>query len=454
MDDETREPGAAEPPRSAEPPSAEPPPAVSWERPQPQGDARGAIPGWGAPVAWEAPDEGPRGGTFDVGSVFGRTLGTFAAWWPLYLALALPTAAISVVVAASGFESFQTGPVAILSLVSAVLSIYLTLAMIAVTDDVRSGRRPDLGTALRRAAGRFLHALGAALLAILAFALVLIIPIALAAATPVLAAVLFLVLFGVVFYLIGRWALVFPAVVLDELGPVDGLRRSWHVTKRNMWRLVALFIFIGLLTGPLSFALSFLALAGDRTWVPLAGIAAVLTTPLTPIALALMHGDITNRARDPIRAASGRGRMVLAVLIVGLGIALLVPAGLSLGPTFERIIRESATAGIPADQRGQLVVGLSRGSDDSCRPEQLTAVAGSSDPIYLGGYLDRAIVPGETILFDLYIDDELVSSEPLEIPQISLCYFEGPIQGLDPARYRFVIRDGDDVLAEGFLTIV
>lgn len=82
------------------------------------------------------------------------------------------------------------------------------------------GARVGLGELLGAAARRYFPALALWLLLILAFAG--------SSCTIVLP-----------FLLLTAWAAAFPAMADEALGPIEALRRSWHLTKGHRWRVFA-----------------------------------------------------------------------------------------------------------------------------------------------------------------------------------------------------------------------
>jgi len=43
------------------------------------------------------------------------------------------------------------------------------------------------------------------------------------------------------------WSVALPAIVAERLGGVEGLRRSWHLVHGHRWRLLAVFVLMGLI---------------------------------------------------------------------------------------------------------------------------------------------------------------------------------------------------------------
>jgi hypothetical protein len=103
-----------------------------------------------------------------------------------------------------------------------------------------------------------------------------------------------------VIYLLLRWAVWTPAVVLEDLGPLEGLRRSSNLMKGNMLRSFAILFVTALVTavagavlGAIAGAFAGAISAGAGTFV--ADILAVLTVSWFPIVLTLLFLDLRAR---------------------------------------------------------------------------------------------------------------------------------------------------------------
>ncbi len=202
------------------------------------------------------------------------------------------------------------GPGLTLFAISLVYYLVLLPLMEAATIHVVSidylDRPTSIAGALRGAARHFWNLAGYLLLQ---FAIAILAPILLIAALVAIGAVPVAVLLvvasiGWVFYAFVKMALGVPALVLEDLSPVQALRRSWHLTRGTFWRLVLLYLVViiasailaGLVEGPVGFtagaagslsAISAQTLAG--------GVAGVSTSPFIVIAMTLVYYDIRIR---------------------------------------------------------------------------------------------------------------------------------------------------------------
>jgi len=132
-------------------------------------------------------------------------------------------------------------------LVSTILGAILTGMLMVVVGESVVGRTVDLAEVWRRVRPRFWALLGGSLLAgllpwvgvILAIAAGLILGLAVnGLAGALLGGLLGLGL--LVFpgaYLWGMLALTTPAITLEKLGPLQGLRRSWRLVRPDFWRV-------------------------------------------------------------------------------------------------------------------------------------------------------------------------------------------------------------------------
>ena len=75
---------------------------------------------------------------------------------------------------------------------------------------------------------------------------------ALGRSAPVALVLLFFGLVVVLVWLAVRFLVAPAAIVVEELGPFAGLRRSWQLTGGNWWRLLGISLVVGLLVGVLS----------------------------------------------------------------------------------------------------------------------------------------------------------------------------------------------------------
>ncbi len=199
-----------------------------------------------------------------------------------------------------------------LTLVAITLAYYLLLlplmeaATIHVVSHDYLDRPTSLSAALRGAARRFWSLAGYLLLQLavaIAAPILLVVIVAVLGAAPV-AVLLGFAGAGWMIYSLVKMTLGVPALVLETLSPVQALRRSWHLTRGSFWRLVLLYLVIGiaswiltgLVGGPVGLmvgaagsvnALSAQILAG--------GLAGVLTSPFIPIALTLFYYDVRIR---------------------------------------------------------------------------------------------------------------------------------------------------------------
>jgi hypothetical protein len=111
-------------------------------------------------------------------------------------------------------------------------SLWLQGALTATVDDVRDGRADDdIEATFRRVRPSLGTLFVAGLLTGLGIALGFIA----------------LVIPGL--FLLTRWILVTPAVVLERLGATDAMRRSWHLVRGHGWRVFAVILLTMLVSG-------------------------------------------------------------------------------------------------------------------------------------------------------------------------------------------------------------
>lgn len=218
---------------------------------------------------------GARGPEFRVGSVIGRAVsvyfGNIVPILIISLIAYLPLIVLTVLFAASAsnFEAMAQGQVpmgavevvgVVLFVVAAVvgwnwLSAGVTYGVIAALRQGRINLGEALGTSLRAV----LPLIGLGVIAILVFAL-----LALLNFIPIAGTIAFFVL---MIYLLVRWWVVIPAIVVERIGPIAGLGRASALSKGNFWKILAVIVLWGVAAVIVAMIVQFAMLAA--TGVPL-----------------------------------------------------------------------------------------------------------------------------------------------------------------------------------------
>jgi Membrane domain of glycerophosphoryl diester phosphodiesterase len=164
-------------------------------------------------------------------------------------------------------------------------SLWVQGALTATVADVRDGRADEgIEATYRRVRPAIVPLLLAGLLAGLGIALGLVL----------------LIVPGL--FLLTRWVLVTPVVVLERLGPTDALRRSWQLVKGSGWTVfgvIVVTVLLAFLAQVLFIAVFVFLPAFFRNWV--GGVVAnSLITPFLALAWTLMYFHL----RDTAPAAS------------------------------------------------------------------------------------------------------------------------------------------------------
>jgi membrane-anchored glycerophosphoryl diester phosphodiesterase (GDPDase) len=110
-------------------------------------------------------------------------------------------------------------------------------------------------------------------------------------------------LFAVVF-VYTRWLFAAPTVILEQLGPVAALRRSWRLVRGSTGRVFGITLLVGLITGILSGAVGALLsvvtqFGDDNVHLVLNQLAtlivSVLIQPISFIVVVLLYYDLRIR---------------------------------------------------------------------------------------------------------------------------------------------------------------
>lgn len=442
-------------------------PAGEAPSPPPPGGSPPPTAGWVPPFSWAPVDPNrqelpPGGGTLQVGSAFGRVLDNFAGHPLVFIALALPSVLIgaaSIPLYADPRNLGLSLPVGLLTL---AIGVVFSVAMVMATDELRAGRAVSLGSLIGRAAGRSIAAFLSTLVTFLGYIGILLVPTLLGVVAIALGGVAG-ALIGVIVVIAGfvllaivafRWMLAQPAIALDGQGPIQGLNRSWAVTRGNLWRLFGLFVLLGLLVLPLSIGLAGVSVSRDDQplAIVLTALASFVVGPLFAIALSTAYADLTGRPvaeLRPGRSPMGRGVLVAAILAVGaVSLVIGVP---KIGPGLQQL----AISQVPTEDQGKILAGTTRNPLDPCKPLGVKAEFSTGDSIYIGGYFTKAIASGGSATITIYVDGALRNNVPLTAPSRAVaCYYEAdPIVGAAPGTYRLVVTYGGETIGEGQFTV-
>src|SRR6266545_7076397 len=306
----------------AYPPAAYPQPAYPPAYPMP---VPPAYPGGYPPSAWGPPMRGSRAGDILSGTfeVWSKDL---ASYFVVYLVLAAVTGVISGALSLALLNTFGVGGVipgtpgtipsgtSLLSLLlyaaaaivaSAILSSIVAGGMTEFAVRRYRGESMTVKDALRRGIQRFLSILGAnilltlIILALVFVPLVLILALVFAAASGggafsgagialVCGLLAALVIGGILaIYVYVAMSLYAPAIMMEGAGAVDGLKRSWAMTKGHRLSLFGALFVVFLLSAVVTGAITFPAgLAG--LWVVSLVASALASAIVTPWAIILV----------------------------------------------------------------------------------------------------------------------------------------------------------------------
>ncbi|MFP5328338.1 MAG: hypothetical protein ACLGHT_12750, partial [Acidimicrobiia bacterium] len=110
-------------------------------------------------------------------------------------------------------------------------------------------------------------------------------------------------------FVMPMFVMVAPAIVVEDLGPIEAMRRSWRLTKNRYWQVLGIALLSGFIANALGSILSQIPtlaamfVGGPFAWViaALAGVvASMLSAPIVTIVATLVYFDarIRNEAFD------------------------------------------------------------------------------------------------------------------------------------------------------------
>ena len=199
------------------------------------------------------------------------------------------------------------GVTTLAGLVTYVVGLLISAAVLVLVLDVDRGREADLGAAVRGALQVFATTLGASLLlvaggiaAFFAFMLATVVLVFIPVLGIILVVLVLLPLgLGLMVVFFATTSLVVPVAVAERGGVIHTLGRVWWVLRRRFWRVIGVTVLVGLLvlavTGGLQFGTTILAmLLPAGAWVVTSVgevISQLVSIPVTAFAALLIYLD-------------------------------------------------------------------------------------------------------------------------------------------------------------------
>ena len=246
----------------------------------------------------------------NIGDIIGDTFRIYGRnFWKLLAITAIVIGVLGVIWTTAGLgllSLFMTGwpigtltgwviaGVIVLWVASIVGSILIQGALVHAVSEQYLRQRISIRQAYRFAWRRLGAMIGAGVLAFLAIGGIYAVPAAVLVFVPdlrwvgwILGAVC--VCAGI--YLTIRWIFLLPAALLEGLGPIAALSRSYSLVKNNWWRVLGITLVVGLIAGGISIILGLIPLVG---WI----IGSILLTPIYIIANTLLYYDLRVRKEE------------------------------------------------------------------------------------------------------------------------------------------------------------
>jgi len=145
----------------------------------------------------------------------------------------------------------------------------------------------SIGQAYGFAWRRLLAMIGAGILAFLAVAGIIAICISVATFSWVGWICIVIGIVAAVYLMIG-WIFLWQAALLEGLGPIAALSRSWALVKGNWWRVFGIMLVVGLIAGAISAILGIIPVVGGI-------IGSILSIPIAITSATLLYYDLRVR---------------------------------------------------------------------------------------------------------------------------------------------------------------
>lgn len=225
----------------------------------------------------------------ELGQIVDRAIGLYRRNFVEFVAIAAITlpadiagAVISAAISDLPLQLVAGIPVTIVSL---ILTLIATAAIITSTDEIDHGLRPDFGRAYQNVLPRLPGVLGTALLSF------------------VLVALCAITIIGIPFaiYLLVRWAFFPQVAIIEDIYGRDALSRSAELVRGSWWRVLGILIVLWLLGGIPTLIVSIIFSAAPIFASALASsVASILVLPFAVCASTLLYFDLHSREQQRV----------------------------------------------------------------------------------------------------------------------------------------------------------
>lgn len=102
-----------------------------------------------------------------------------------------------------------------------------------------------------------------------------------------------------------------------------------------------------------------------------------------------------------------------------------------------------------------MILAGSANAVDPCRPANPRTTFAVGEPVHVGGYFSRRLLPGDAARIQVYVDGRLAADDQLELPPFGAeCYSEQePLTADEPSEWRIVVATDGTTLAEGSFSV-
>lgn len=188
---------------------------------------------------------------------------------------------------------------------TAIAGLFLAGMLTAVVAEAVLGRRISIGDTWRKVRGRLLPLLGMTALvgvaAVVLIGIVVLVVALLAVAGSTVAAVIVGIVLGIgtlvaIVWIAIKISLAAPALVLERVGPIKALGRSWQLTGGQWWRIFGITLLANIIVSMISSivqvpAVAIMAASAGAAGTP--GVAAVLTSELISVVVSALTTPFT-----------------------------------------------------------------------------------------------------------------------------------------------------------------